>query len=286
LAISNQRYLTSLSKVSFSKFLPEKDLSHILNSCEILSLKAGDIVFSEKSFQETMYVILEGKLEVHKQNNHIAFRGVGEFFGEMALLESEPRSANVRAVSEAILLEVNKDIFSEFLGSNPKIIWDIAKTLSQRIRQDNEALERTNLRLRKNEEKLHRILDLVSDLVFQIDPNGIIIFVNKPIKTLGYEVDELIGKPFEEICEGKLDEQQKFHILAKRVGARSLVEKEFSLKVDPSCSMHDFASSVTYLISACGLWDIPNEKVLEKTSEKNFMGSLLIARSHLLDLNL
>lgn len=259
---------------------------HILNSCEIISLKKDEILFFENSYKETMFVILEGKLEVYKQFKHIAFREVGEFFGEMALLESQPRSANVRAVSQAVLLEINKDIYSEFIGSNPKIVWDIARTLSQRTRIDIETLELSNLQLKKNEEKLRRILDLISELVFQLDPNGIIVFVNEAIRTLGYEEDELIGKPFAEICERQLDDKQKRHISTNRVGSRSLIEMEFSLKVDPSSSMRDFALTVSYLISACGIWDVPNEKVLEKDSEKKFLGTLLIAKSHMLDLNI
>ncbi len=280
-----QQKLTALKKVSFSKFLQEDDLPHLLHSCETISLEAGEILFPDKSFKESMFIILSGTIEVYKQHKHIAFRRVGEFFGEMSLLESQPRSANVKAVTDSVLLEINKDNFNIFIFSNPKIVWDISKTLSHRTREDVESLNSTCRELKQSEEKLRRIVNSVSDLVFQIDPDGIIVFVNDRIRTLGYEVEELIGKPFAEIYDGVLDDERKRHIFSRRTGQRSLIEMEFSLKVDPRSNLYNLASNMSYLVSTSGLWSVPEEMVSEKVGEKEFLGSLLIARSQLLDMN-
>ena len=99
--------ISALKQVSFSKFIQDDALWYLLYTCESVSLKAGHILFAEKTFKESMFIVLEGELEVYKQNKHIAFRGVGDFFGEMSLLESKPRSASVRAVANSVLLELD-----------------------------------------------------------------------------------------------------------------------------------------------------------------------------------
>ena len=273
-----QQKLTALKQVSFSKFLPEDDLLFLLSSCKCLSLKAGELLYSDQLFKESMYIILDGTLEVYKRHKHIASRGVGEFFGEMSLLESQPRSANVRATTDSVLLEIDKNIFNNYIGSSPRIIWEISKTLSQRTREDIEMLESDNRDLKRTEEKLHRIVASVSDLVIQVNPSGIIEFVNEPIRTLGYGMKELIGKPFAEIYEGELDDERKRHIFTRRVGQRSLIEIEFVLKVNPCSSLHEIAQNISYQVSTLGLWNVPEEMVSEEDTEKEFLGSLLIAQ--------
>lgn len=133
--------IAALKQVSFAKFIQDDDLWYLLYACESISLKAGQILFAEKSFKESMFIVLDGKLEVYKQHKHIAFREIGDFFGEMSILESKPRSAGVRAVTDSVLLEIDKGAFFNYIGSNSKVIWDILKTLSQRNRADLDVID-------------------------------------------------------------------------------------------------------------------------------------------------
>ena len=94
----------------------------------------------------------------------------------------------------------------------------------------------------------------------------------------GYGMKELIGKPFAEIYEGKLDDERKIHIFTRRTSQRSLIEIEFVLKVNPSSGLHEIAQNISYQVSTLSLWNVTEEMVLEKDTEKEFLGSLLIAR--------
>ena len=67
--------ISALKQVSFFKFIPVADLWYLLYACESISLKDGQILFAEKSFKESMFIVLDGKLEVYKQHKHIAYRG-------------------------------------------------------------------------------------------------------------------------------------------------------------------------------------------------------------------
>lgn len=284
--MNKQQKLTALKLVSFSNFLQEDELSYLLSSCECVSLKKGELLFSDQSFEECMFIVLDGKLEIYKKHRHIAFRSAGDFFGEMSLLESHPRSANVRAASDSILLKINIEIFNKLIGSNPKIIWDISKTLSQRQREDLDIIDIGFKELKRSEEKYRHIVNLITDLIIQVDPNGIIEFSNESIRTLGYEVNELVGRPFVEIYDGELDDEKKRHILTKRTGARAPTDMEISLNINPLSSLHDFVQSLSFMVSTTGMWNVPQEMVLEKNTQKEFLGTLLVARPEKMNLNI
>ncbi|MBT3365683.1 MAG: cyclic nucleotide-binding domain-containing protein [Nitrospina sp.] len=265
--------------MSFSKFIQDDDLWYLLYACENISLKAGQVLFAEKSFKESMFVVLDGKLEVYKQNKHIAFQEMGGFFGEMSLLESKPRSASVRAVTDSVLLEIDKDTFFSYIGSNTKAIWDILKTLSQRNRSDLDVIDSGYGELKRSEEKHRGIVESISDIIIQVDPEGVICFANRSVSSLGYEVDNLIGKRFSEIFDGKLGDIRKHHILTRRVGLRATINMEVSLKVNPLSSLHGLIWYLPFLVNTSGMWNVPQEIVLKKGATKEFLGSLLIART-------
>lgn len=276
--------LSALKQVSFSRFIQDDDLWYLLYACESISLKAGQILFPEKSFKESMFIVLGGELEVYKQHRHIAFMKVGDFFGEMSLLESKPRSASVKAVSDSVLLEIDKGTFFNYIGSNPKIIWDILTTLSQRNRADLDAIDSGYGELKRSEEKYREIVESISDIIIQVDPDGVISFANESVSTLGYEVNELIGKQFIEIFDGKLGDTRKHHILTRRVGPRSTTNMEVALKVNPDSSLHGLIWNLSFLVNASGMWNVPQEMVLKKSTNKEFLGTLLVARTGKMDL--
>jgi PAS domain S-box-containing protein len=276
--------LSALKQVSFSRFIQDDDLWYLLYACDSISVKAGQSLFAEKSYKESMFIVLDGELEVYRQHRHIAFMKVGDFFGEMSLLESKPRSASVRAVADSLLLEIDKGTFFNYIGANPKIIWDILTTLSQRNRADLDAIDSGYGELKRSEEKYREIVESISDLIIQVDLEGIISFTNESVSTLGYEVDELIGKPFIEIFDGKLGNTRKHHILTRRVGPRTTTNMEIALKVNPDSSLYGLIWNLSFLVNASGMWNVPQEMVLKKNVQKEFLGTLLVARTGKMDL--
>ena len=106
--MNNIQKISAFKQVSFAKFLEEADLWYLLSACKNIYLKADQVLFEEGSFKESMFIVLDGELEVYKKNKQIALRRKGEFFGEMSILESKPRSASVRAISNSELLEIDK----------------------------------------------------------------------------------------------------------------------------------------------------------------------------------
>jgi CRP-like cAMP-binding protein len=102
---------------------------------------SGETIFSQGDLGTEMYIILEGEVHIIKHIAHeshlLSKLEKGDFFGEMALLESVPRTADAVAQSE-----VNGARFDEMLHKNPEIAVRIIRKYSKRLREANALLER------------------------------------------------------------------------------------------------------------------------------------------------
>lgn len=73
-----------------------------------VKFKAGEVVFRQGYPGDYAYIITDGEVEVYTEEhdgseNHLAYLGAGEMFGELALLDDRPRSASVRAKTDIVL---------------------------------------------------------------------------------------------------------------------------------------------------------------------------------------
>src|SRR5438067_7356143 len=106
----------------------------------------GDKFFEQGELGTEMYIILDGEVEIITHINgesHILSRlEKGDFFGEMALLENVPRSADAVAKSEVKALVINGSRFDEMLHKNPEVAVRIIRKYSKRLREANTLLER------------------------------------------------------------------------------------------------------------------------------------------------
>ncbi len=99
-----------------------------------LSYKSGDVIVDEGSMGVGFYLILDGKAEVRKGQKVLASLGKGQFFGEMSLIDEEPRSADVVAVSPTKCWALSSWSFSSVISANPEIALVMLKELVKRLR--------------------------------------------------------------------------------------------------------------------------------------------------------
>lgn len=145
--VSHKRFMsTSLSNIS-TKGLLDETIS--------LDYKKGDVVISEGEFpNKTMYLLLEGELKVYKTRNNkleeISIIRQGEFFGEIALISDQPRTATVKVISEnAKVLQFTRDSFIQHSKNNPSLVFSILKAAVARVFRAENNLERL-LKLSQN----------------------------------------------------------------------------------------------------------------------------------------
>jgi len=112
----------------------------------------GSVIFLEGSTGDEMYLIREGTVEVSKTYREIevdketrlffgtstqvlAVLGPGDFFGEMSLLNERERSATALAVDDVKLVVINHESFEHILGGTNRIVVQMLKSLSNRLRE-------------------------------------------------------------------------------------------------------------------------------------------------------
>ena len=132
--------ITTVEKVLFLKSfdlfraLPGEELAQIAEIAEEQPFAFGDQVFTEGEPGDALYLIVEGTVKVHQGGKQLAQLGPRDVFGEMAVLDSEPRSATVTALKDSVLLKIARDDFRDILQERPEIGMGVIKVLSRRLR--------------------------------------------------------------------------------------------------------------------------------------------------------
>lgn len=114
---------------------PDHVLASVARIIEELELRPGQSLFQEGDLGDCLYIVVEGELRVHSQERTLTRLGPGKVVGELALLDPEPRSASVNALTDALLFRIDKDPFDEVMADRPEIARGIIRTLTRRIRQ-------------------------------------------------------------------------------------------------------------------------------------------------------
>ncbi len=105
------------------------------------ALRKGTVVFKQGDAGECMYYVRWGKVGVFvdygtPKQRQLAELNAGDCFGEMGLIDGEPRSATVVVMEgETVLERIGEDEFAEFLASNPNQVYAIIQQLSHKLRQ-------------------------------------------------------------------------------------------------------------------------------------------------------
>ncbi|MCB8943233.1 MAG: cyclic nucleotide-binding domain-containing protein [Ardenticatenaceae bacterium] len=129
-----------LQSVPLFAGLGEEMLLSVAAACEEVFFAAAEPLFMAGQMGRSLYVVAEGVVRVHREGQVLAELGVGEFFGEMALLTPEPRMASVTAVDPTTLLRLNRDTFNQLVDEHKEIARGVIAALAQRLRTVTQAL--------------------------------------------------------------------------------------------------------------------------------------------------
>ena len=114
---------------------------HVVNVAE------GRVVFNEGDDGSQMYVIIDGEVEIVKRTSLETSKTLttlkkGDIFGEMALIDSMPRSATAIAKRPGKLLVMDETLFYSLARNNADFAFKMIKVLSERIRKSNDTISR------------------------------------------------------------------------------------------------------------------------------------------------
>jgi PAS domain-containing protein len=141
-----------------------------------------------------------------------------------------------------------------------------------------ETGKKTVTELGKTERRYKSIVESTNDLIFQLDSHGIVVFANPAMRLLGYEDGEIIGKFIGDLLFNDNKEEVLPRIMTKRVGHRATYHLPTQLRTSPNSVMSTEIPAMEFALDACGLWEESDEQVQTRGVEKNFIGTLCIAR--------
>jgi CRP-like cAMP-binding protein len=133
----------ALRNIGLFGALPDGALEHLAAHLQIIDFEPGTFVFREGEHGNSMYVVLQGDMEVMKKAKggtdiRVAVLGPGDWFGEMAVIDVQARSATVLAASPSRLMKIaapDLDRLYRFdVKSYALIVLNIARELSRRLR--------------------------------------------------------------------------------------------------------------------------------------------------------
>ena len=124
--------------------LTDADIERLGRASRRFTVAAGDVVIEEGAAGDSLFVVLDGELEVSKREGDrqtvLAARRAGEVLGEMSLLQQTPRTASARATRQTDLLEIGPEAFRTVLESDPAVASSILRTMAGRLRSTEASL--------------------------------------------------------------------------------------------------------------------------------------------------
>lgn len=101
-------------------------------------VKKDDLIFRDGESGQSMFIVLEGQVEISKmlgdQKTVLAKLGAGSTFGEMAIIDNHPRSATATAITNAMLLEISREMFRKRLEEVPNWMRTFFAIIVERLR--------------------------------------------------------------------------------------------------------------------------------------------------------
>ena len=129
-----------LEKASLWSGLDRKDLKFIVKLSKERKYEIGDAIVRKGEGGVGFYLILEGAVEIRSNGTILSKLGPGQFFGEMSVIDNQPRSADVVAVEPTKCLVLSAWSFNALISEHPKIALKILQEFVRRLRDTNKAL--------------------------------------------------------------------------------------------------------------------------------------------------
>jgi len=164
--------IDTLREVPLFESLDDSAAKQLCELLETLDCEAQKVLFRAGDVGDAMYLIERGKVRICVQatDGHevtLTELGRGDFFGEMALLDGQRRSANAVVAEEARLAVLSREHFLSFImGGNPNVALEMLTALANRLRHTDELLRHSTTRNVNVEEAARRTLaDSAADII-------------------------------------------------------------------------------------------------------------------------
>jgi CRP-like cAMP-binding protein len=141
-----------LKTVNMFSQTPDDVLADVANLLEEMDISENETIFKKGDPGDSMYIIVDGKVRVHTEERLLNYLGESDVFGEMALLDPEPRLASVTTVEPTQLLRLGQSPFYQLMAERPEVATGIIRVLTKLLRDRVRDLSRLDSRVKELEQ--------------------------------------------------------------------------------------------------------------------------------------
>ncbi|WP_201977251.1 cyclic nucleotide-binding domain-containing protein [Hymenobacter rubidus] len=138
--ISALERVVVLQSTALFAHTPENVLSSIVPIMKEVTFQEGEEIFAKGDIGTSLFIVHDGQVGIFNGPQQLATFGPGDFFGELALLDTEPRSATAAALSQVLAFRIDQEDFYDVMEERAEVLRNILRMLCQRIRQQNEKM--------------------------------------------------------------------------------------------------------------------------------------------------
>jgi PPM family protein phosphatase len=133
------RKIEVLKQMPLFRHLTYKEIMRVLNLTEVADYATGEDVMRENEMGDDLFILLRGRVRLHKDSAFITTLLPGAHLGEMALVDRTPRSVTATAEEPSRLLVLRRQEFYEIIRKDPplsvKLLWSFVQVLTDRLRK-------------------------------------------------------------------------------------------------------------------------------------------------------
>ena len=137
--------LRLLRKVPIFADIEAEDVLALAEKMSEQELGEAEVVFRQGDAGDDLCVVAQGVVGVFDGDTLLARFGAAEFFGELALLDHQPRSADAVALEPTLLLRLRSADFDELTATRPAAVRAVLRVLAARLRSSGQRVERSSL---------------------------------------------------------------------------------------------------------------------------------------------
>jgi CRP-like cAMP-binding protein len=130
-----------LRRVSLFSKMTTGHLARIAGAASEAVYPATSRIIEEGEPGYRLFLIVDGEVLIHRGETRLAILKSEDYFGEMSIIDEEPRSASATAITDCLVLHLRHQDFKDILTANADVAWAVIRTLSQRLRETTSNLQ-------------------------------------------------------------------------------------------------------------------------------------------------
>lgn len=199
----SEQDLETLSKTALFTGLTIAEIEGLVTFASVRRYKARTVIMEKGDSANAVYIILDGHVRIFAQGDEdkevtLNELGVGQYFGELALITDEPRCASAVTTSEARLLMVPKPQFKEFLETTPGAALRMIHYLANKVRELTQDVERLAL-----QDVYGRVVSILNERAEEQDGRRVTgPLTQQELANIAGASREMISRIFKELKKG------------------------------------------------------------------------------------